>query len=204
VNRKLGIAALAATLAVGGAAESAEKPAPAPRTCTDTISELPVIGVEQLLKKRKIGVGLSARSACYLREGQPPLPAAVLTLPEYTAPYVLRVESTITDSLVLPRIEMLAEDGTVTRVIEGSAFRRRTTVASVDIFIKPEHAHERRVLLFPDPAEIGKSEARTTLMAVGSPNYWMSGMDSTRVINQVDTGKLVVSLVGEIWEQGKK
>ena len=126
-----------------------------------------------------------------------------LELPKFEAPYVLRIESLISGSFMMPRVEMLGADGTVTRVIDAKSFRKRTSVVSVDVFMKAEHAGETRVLLFPDPEEIGKSEQRTVLGMQGTYIYtgtWYSGTDTTQNLQQVDEGKLTVLLVGDAWD----
>lgn len=144
------------------------------------------------------------KSTCLARAGLPPLPAVVLELPAFEGAYVLRVESLITGSFVMPRIEMLGTDGAVTRVIDQASFKKRTSVVSVDIFMKPENAGERRVLLFPDPAEIGKSEQRTVMGLQSTYIYtgtYNSGTDTTQNLQQVDEGRLSIRLVGDAWDE---
>jgi hypothetical protein len=175
-----------------------------PRECTADLTGLPVTPVEQLVAKRKGMVLFNAKSPCFVREGQPPLPVAVLELPPFDGPYVLRFESIITNAFVMPRIEMLDEDGMVTRVIDATAFRKRTSVVSADVFVKLENAGERRVRVFPDPGEIGKSEQRTVMAMQSTYIYtgsWMSGTDTTHSINQVDAGRVQVSLIGDAWDE---
>jgi hypothetical protein len=197
--------AACALLFGGDAAFAGKKPKkpPPPRECTADHNTLPVTNLEQLLTKRKGVVLFNEKSPCLSRQGQPPLPAAVLELPKFEAPYILRIESLISGSFVMPRVEMLGADGTVTRVIEAGSFRKRTTVVSVDVFMKPENAGETRVLLFPDPAEIGKSEQRTVMSMQSTYIYtgtWNSGTDTTQNLQQVDEGRLTVLLVGDAWD----
>lgn len=201
------VAAFAAlALLFGGGAALAKKDAkpPPPRECTADHNTLPVTNLEQLVEKKKGMVVFNAKSPCLGRAGQPPLPAVVLELPKYEAPYVLRIESMIAGSFVMPRVEMLNADGTVSRVIEAASFRKRTSVVSVDVFMKAEHAGEARVLLFPDPAEIGKSEQRTVMGLQSTYIYtgtWNSGTDTTQNLQQVDEGKVHVQLVGDAWDE---
>jgi hypothetical protein len=184
-------------------ADAGKKKAP-PRECTADLAGLPVTPVEQLVAKKRGMVLFDAKSPCFVREGQPPLPVAVLELPPFEGPYVLRFESIITSAFVMPRIEMLDEEGMVTRVIGAAAFRKRTSVVSADVFVKPENAAERRVRLFPDPGEIGKSEQRIVMGMQSTYIYngsWTSGTDTTHSLNQVDAGRVQVSLIGDAWDE---
>jgi len=200
----VGLAACALLLGGGSALAARKDKKPPPRECTTDHNTLPVTNLELLLAKKKGIVVFNEKSPCLTREGQPPLPAAVLELPKFETPYVLRIESMISGSFVMPRVEMLGADGSVTRVIDAASFKKRTSVVSVDVFMKAEHAGETRVLLFPDPAEIGKSEQRTVMGMQGTYVYtgtWYAGSDTTQNLQQVDEGRITVRLVGDAWDE---
>jgi len=206
VTRRAVATFAACALLAGHAALAAKKPKPPPppRECTGDHNSLPVTNLEQLLAKKKGVVVFNEKSPCLSREGQPPLPAVVLELPKFEAPYVLRIESQIAGSFVMPRVEMLGADGAVTRVIDAASFRKRTSVVSADVFMKAEHAGETRMLLFPDPVEIGKSEQRTVMGMQGTYIYtgtWYSGTDTTQNLQQVDEGRVTVRPIGAGWDE---
>lgn len=188
-------------------ARGAESRAGGERQCASSVAELTATALTELVAKKNGKFSFSAKSDCLVRDDHPPLPALLLELPEFPGPYVLRLESLIGDSFVMPRLEFYDGEGRFTRSVDQSAFRNRTTVVSADVFFRPEHAAERRVLVIPDPAALGKTRERTTLESRGAYMLyaaWFSGADTTVTLNQVEVGKLVVSLIGEPWEKKKK
>jgi hypothetical protein len=190
-----------------GVTLAADGKAPPPRVCVGSHSELPVTSLEKHFLEKKGRLKLDMKSPCLQRTGEVPVPAMLFALPELDAPYVVRIESIVSQTFVMPRIDMLGADHAPLRTIDHTRFKRRANSTTADIFMNAEHASERFLLIYADPAQIGTTDERlsmglqSTFIGTGT---WMSGSDTKTTVHAVETGSLVVSLVGERWEKAKK
>jgi hypothetical protein len=106
---------------------------------------------------------------------------------------------------------VLSETFSVAREYSSSDFRRRGDSISIEIFLNDENAGERFVLVYVDPAEVGKQDSRTVLTSNGtyistgiSGFMLVTGSDTARVISAVDSGSLMIKLVGARWDRPGK
>jgi hypothetical protein len=203
-------AALGIALGTGAAAKS--KPPEA--KCAQSADLLPLHDLAHVAFDERGVFKLAVRRGCLrLEEGE--FPAGLFALPQFAEPYAVRVAAAVEGSygfsakpvVVSPRVTLLDEHFAVTRSFGASDLTRRGEQLSIDVFLNPENATERYLLLHVEPERIGQVETRTNVGATVTPVVIgtgvvmiTSGHDKPQEIEIRAKGRFVVSLLGD-WAQ---
>jgi Maltose operon periplasmic protein precursor (MalM) len=195
----------AAAAAVFGLASLASQISFGSPMCVTGPEQLPAVDLLALFIKHRGSIDLERSSGC-LQVSDPPIGVAAvrLVLPSFEEPYALRIAAPLDRTVILPRVTFLDEQFRVTRSFGAEALKRRGTELSFEVFINPADANERYVVLYADPAHIGESDqrtvSRTTSVFVGSGVIYLGSELGSHVV-AVDTGNMVVSLIGERYQK---
>jgi hypothetical protein len=192
------------TLAVLGCGVALWLPA-APADCAASPSELRSVDVSDLFLRHKGELDVKTHAGCLRLQGGSELPAVLLALPSFGAPYALRFEAPLDEGGYLqPRVEMLDANYQTLRSFGAERVRRRGTQLSLEVFINEANAAERFVLLHADLEHLGEEDHRTTsrsqTLFVGT-GYIILGSDHTAALRSSTEGHLKVLLIGEQWDQ---
>ncbi|MBS0366061.1 MAG: hypothetical protein JSR67_09585 [Proteobacteria bacterium] len=197
---------LAASLALTGATPfAAAAPAPPTPACANARAELKSIDVTELFLKQKGQLDLRSQAGCLKLDTGLELPAFLLRLPDFEAPYAIRMEAPFGNgTYLLPRIDMLDGEFKTLRTIGAESARRRATEMSLVVFENSSNAAERYLLIYADPGHLAEQDQRTisqsTMVFVGT-GFFIAGDDRTTSRHSSTEGKLTVSLVGPQWDQ---
>ncbi|WP_116807936.1 hypothetical protein [Steroidobacter cummioxidans] len=194
--------AIAACLASNAAHAAGKKEEP--RVCAASNADLKAVALEEHVKKKKGKFVLGKKSECLVTSEGISLPAVLVELPPFVEPYVVNIRSLLGGTVLAPRVDVLDATKMQRRSLGSTDIKSRGDSLSMDVFVNQENADERYLVLYPDPASLGRGESRssmgaqTTYIATG---YWISGTDSKQLVNYVDAGTLIVTLKGSRWEK---
>ncbi|HEY8122277.1 MAG TPA: hypothetical protein VII78_13230 [Myxococcota bacterium] len=205
---------LAAGIAIAfGSAAGAEPAASAPK-CAQAAEGLPLHDIADVAFDQRGEFKLTSRRGCLsLEEGD--FPAGLLALPDFVEPYAVRVAAWVEGSygynakpkVVSPRVTLLDAHFAVTRSFGEAELTRRGEQLALDVFVNPENAAERYLLLHVEPERLGQTERRTSVGSTMTPvvigtsvAMITSGHDKPQEIEIRATGRFVVSLLGD-WAQ---
>lgn len=202
--RGLGLA-LGVLLAGSGSFAGTDQPAPA---CASSRADLKPRDVTELFLKHKGELDLKSQAGCLKLEDGIELPAFLLQLPPFDAPYAIRMEAPMGGGTYLePRIDTLDADFKTLRTFGAERFKRRGIELSLEVFMNSSNAGERYVLIYADPQHLGEQDTRTTseskVLFVGT-GWFIAGDDKTTARHSATEGKLTVTLVGEQWDRALK
>lgn len=175
-----------------------------PRVCAASSAELKVVLLEEHIKKKKGKFALGKKSECLVTNDGIDLPAVLVELPPFVEPYVVNIRSLLGGTVLAPRVDVLDAAKMQRRSLGLADVKSRGDSLSIDVFMNRDNADERYLVLYPDPAALGRGESRssmgmqTTYIATG---YWTSGTESKQQVNYVDAGTLIVTLKGSRWEK---
>ena len=194
----LGIACVSLPFSVCAASKGVPEPPP----CAETIEQLERRPLQELFLKKSGEFRLDRAAGC-LKSGELEVPAVLLLLPDYTESYAVRVVAPIAKTYVAPKVQMLDANLTPTREVDATGFKRRGTEISTEIFLNAENSMERYLLVQPDLQRVGQFDAR--LVTVIDPIFVgtgivMGGKEQTKTVSAVDSGPLVISLLGGRWK----
>jgi hypothetical protein len=187
---------------------TAAAPPPAPTPCVSSSAELKPRELAEIFLHHKGQVDLSNAAGCLRLENGMELPALLLALPPFAGAYTIRIAApTERSSYLQPRIDMLDAQYHTLRTFGAERLKRRGTEMSVEIFVNPEDARERFVLLYADPAHLGEQDQKTTsesrMLFVGT-GVVILGDDKTAALRTTTEGKVTVQLLGEQWEKAER
>jgi len=175
-----------------------------PRVCATSSAELKAVVLEEHVKKKKGKFALGKKSECLVTADGISLPAVLVELPPFVESYVVNIRSLLGSTVLAPRVDVLDATKAHRRTLGLADVKSRGDSLSIDVFINQENADERYLVLYPDPASLGRGESRssmgaqTTYIATG---YWVSGTDTKQLVNYVDAGTLIVTLKGSRWDK---
>jgi hypothetical protein len=196
--------ALSLSVLLAGASSFALTTQPAP-VCVSLRAELKARDVAELFLKNRGEIDLKSQAGCLKLENGIELPAILLALPTFDAPYAIRMEAPMgSGNYLLPRVDMLDTEFKSLRSFGAERFKRRGTEVSLEVFINSSNASERFLLIYADPEHLGEQDQRTTseskMVFVGT-GFFIAGDDKTTARHSASEGKLTVSLVGEQWDR---
>jgi hypothetical protein len=171
-------------------------------------SGLKPIDLAELFLKHGGDIELKSGASCLRTEKGTELPALLLALPAFDAPYSVRIAALLGNSYYLePRADMLDEQFQVVRTFGAERLKRRGTEMSMQVFIDAPNANERFVLLYADPQHFADKDQKTTSQAqtlyVGT-GFIIMGNELTQGLSTTTIGKLNITLVGEQWDKAAK
>ena len=156
-------AAVAATAFGTCAAGDRAKAEPAPIVCVATAGELPRQDLLWLVAHKKGKVPLNRAAGCLGHTQGITVPAVLLTLPEFTGPYSIKVAAPVGKTYFIPALQLLDEALQVRRSIPPQELRRRGMELSTEVFVGAPNVEERYLLVFIDPDNLGKMDTRTSM-----------------------------------------
>jgi Maltose operon periplasmic protein precursor (MalM) len=204
---KLAACLVAAAALFGPPCVASEDSGDTPK-CATKPEQLDGIDLAMLFIKHHGKIDLEPSDGC-LVVGEPPkgLAAVRLALPAFEGPYAVKVSAPVGKSIILPRVIFLDEQYRTTRTFGPDDLKRRGTEMSLEIFIEPANSDEKYVLIYADPAHIGDQDrrtvSRTDTLYVGT-GYILLGSEVGSDVTAEDTGDIVVSLIGERFEQMRR
>jgi hypothetical protein len=201
---RCGVAVLLALVAAHPLARGAEPP-PAPLTCADSAGGLQPQRLETVHAEKRGRIALDATAQCLGGVAGFPVAAVLLELPAFTEPYSVRVFSLVGGTFAIPRLELLDAQFARTRQFAADDFTRRGDSISLEVFVDADNAADRYLLAYVDPERIGTGDARRVMSVNANPYFYMwTGAETQQVAQAVDSGRLVVELVGERWKKKKR
>lgn len=194
-------------LLIGSSPTLAAEGETAARPCASHPRELTARAIVPLYLMENGKIHLTKASGCIVVTDGMEGSAALLQLPDFTEPYAVHVAAPVSDTVVHLRLVLLDATFEAGREIPSAQFKRRGGEVSADVFVNSENSKERYLLVLVDAARIGESDSRVTMrsnVAFVGTGYWISGSDDTQIVNVVDSGTVIVSLIGPQWPEPTK
>lgn len=194
-----------AGLLAGASAQAAD--VAAPPACVSA-SALKPVDLADLFLRHDGEIELKGGASCMRTEKGVELPALLLALPAFEAPYSVRIAALLGHAYYLePRVDLLDGQFQVLRSFGAERLKRRGTEMSMQVFIDAANAGEKYLLLYADPEHFADKDQKTTSQAqtvyVGT-GFLILGNEQTEGLSATTIGKLNITLVGEQWDKALK
>ncbi|MGH2507930.1 MAG: hypothetical protein ACRETC_04095 [Gammaproteobacteria bacterium] len=158
----------------------------------DELSAVPV----RLGQDRTVSLG--STSACVALQSGINEPADLLKLPVSRTVYYVTVRTRRAPMMLMPRLEFLDGKRQVLDTLTYKNMKSKGNAMSVAFFVKPGKGQPTYLLVYPDPALIGKKHQR--LQQSEALNYYVfyasiSGAERKSTITYAEQGTLEIRLV---------